>query len=229
MLKDPPVLTIRRKLERPSRELLARLKGAQTGHIIDALEGRGALDHLVKPIDPEHAHFVGPALTCEAGANDNLAILAALVIAEPGDVIIAACDAHSATAVVGDNVAMIAKNKGVAAIVIDGMARDRDGIVPVGLPVFARGITPNSCVRSGPGRIGFAIVCGGVAVLAGDVLVGDRDGVVVIPRGDVETVIGRLDEIRSAEEATQARIRAGMTHLDSVAELMRSDKVAYVD
>lgn len=229
MLEDPPILTIRRKLERPSRELLARLKGAQTGHIIDALQGRGALDHHVKPIDPEHAHFVGPALTCEAGANDNLAILAALVLAEPGDVIIAACDAHSATAVVGDNVVMMAKNKGVAAIVIDGMARDRDGIVPVGLPVFARGVTPNSCVRSGPGRIGFAIVCGGVAVQAGDVLVGDRDGVVVIPRGDVETVIGRLDEIRRAEEATQVKIRAGMTHLDSVAELLKSDKVAYVD
>ena len=229
MLKDPPILTIRRKIQRPGREPIAKLKGAQTGHIVDALEGRGALDHHVKPVDAEHAHFVGPALTCEAGANDNLAILAALVIAEPGDVIIVACDAHSATAVVGDNVVMMAKNKGVAAIVIDGMARDRDGIVPVGLPVFARGITPNSCVRSGPGRIGFPIVCGGVAVQSGDVLVGDRDGVVVIPQGSVETVIGRLDEIRRAEDATQDKIRAGMTHLESVAELLKSDKVAYVD
>ena len=109
------------------------------------------------------------------------------------------------------------------------MARDRDGIVPVGLPVFARGITPNSCVRSGPGRIGFPIVCGGVAVQSGDVLVGDRDGVVVIPQGSVETVIGRLDEIRRAEDATQDKIRAGMTHLESVAELLATDKVAYVD
>lgn len=229
MLKDPPILTIRRRFQRPGRELLAKLKGAQTGHIIDALEGRGGLDHRVKPIDPEHAHFVGAALTCEAGANDNLAILAALVLAEPGDVIVAACDAHAATAVVGDNVVMMASNKGVAAIVIDGMARDRDGIVPVGLPVFARGITPNSCVRSGPGRIGLPIVCGGVAVQAGDVLVGDRDGVVVIPQGEVETVIGRLDEIRRAEEATQAKIRAGMTHLESVAQLLASDQVAYLD
>jgi 4-hydroxy-4-methyl-2-oxoglutarate aldolase len=229
MLKDPPVLTVRRNFQLPGRELMAKLKGAQTGHIVDALEGRGALDHRVKPVDPACAAFVGPALTCEAGANDNLAILAALVLAEPGDVIIVACDAHSATAVVGDNVVMMARNKGVAAIVIDGMARDRDGIVPVGLPVFARGITPNSCVRSGPGRIGFPIVCAGVAVQAGDVLVGDRDGVVVIPRGNVKTVIGRLDEIRLAENATQAKIRAGMTHLDSVAELLKSDKVAYVD
>ena len=83
MLKDPPILTIRRELKRPSRELIAELAGAQTGHIVDALQGRGALEHHVKPVDPERASFVGAALTCECGANDNLAIMAALVIAQP--------------------------------------------------------------------------------------------------------------------------------------------------
>ena len=184
MLKDPPLLTIRRNFERPSRDLIAKLAGAQTGHIVDALLGRGALDQAVKPVDPERAQFVGAALTCETGPSDNLAILAAIAVAEPGDVIVAASDGFSATAVVGDNVAAMAKNKGVVAIVIDGMARDSEGIVGVGLPVFARGITPNSCVRSGPGKIGLPIVCGGVAVQPGDVVLGDRDGVVIIPRAD---------------------------------------------
>jgi 4-hydroxy-4-methyl-2-oxoglutarate aldolase len=229
MLKDPPLLTIRRKFQRAPRELLARLEGAQTGHIVDAMQGRAALDHRIKPVDPACAQFVGPALTCQTGADDNLAILAALVLAEPGDVIVAAADAFSATAVVGDNVTMMAKNKGVAAIVIDGMARDSIGIVPVGLPVFSRGITPNSCVRSGPGRVGLPIVCGGVSVQPGDIVLGDRDGVVVIPHADLDTVLGRLDEVRRLEEETQARIRAGMTHLASVEELLESDKVAYVD
>jgi 4-hydroxy-4-methyl-2-oxoglutarate aldolase len=229
MLKDPPLLTIRRKFQRAPRELIARLEGAQTGHIVDAMQGRAALDHRIKPVDPACAQFVGPALTCQTGADDNLAILAALVLAEPGDVIVAAADAFSATAVVGDNVTMMAKNKGVAAIVIDGMARDSIGIVPVGLPVFSRGITPNSCVRSGPGRVGLPIVCGGVSVQPGDIVLGDRDGVVVIPHADLDTVLGRLDEVRRLEEETQARIRAGMTHLASVEELLKSDKVAYVD
>jgi 4-hydroxy-4-methyl-2-oxoglutarate aldolase len=67
MLKDPPVLTIRRSFKRPPRELVSKLAGAQTGHIVDALQGRGALDHHVKPADPEKAAFVGPALTCECG------------------------------------------------------------------------------------------------------------------------------------------------------------------
>ena len=96
MLKDPPILTVRRKFQRPDRALVARLEGAQTGHIVDALQGRGALDHHVKPVDPETAQFVGPALTCETGANDNLAIMACLVLAEPGDVIVASCDGFSA-------------------------------------------------------------------------------------------------------------------------------------
>jgi len=229
MLKDPPLLTIRRKFQRPPRELIAQLEGAQTGHIVDALQGRGALDHRVKPIHPERVQFVGPALTCETGANDNLAILAALVLAEPGDVIVAAADGFSATAVVGDNVAAMAKNKGVTAIVTDGMARDSPGIVGVGLPVFARGITPNSCVRSGPGKIGLPIVCGGVAIQAGDILIGDRDGVVVIPQADLDAIVGLLAEIRRMEAETQAKIRAGMTHLASVEQLLKSDKVAYLD
>jgi len=229
MLKDPPLLTIRRNFERPPRDLIARLDGAQTGHIADAMQGRAAIDHRIKPVDPECAQFVGPALTCQTGADDNLAILAALVLAEPGDVIVAAADGFSATAVVGDNLTMMAKNKGVAAIVIDGMARDSYGIVPLGLPVFSRGITPNSCVRSGPGRVGLPIVCGGATVQAGDVVLGDRDGGVVIPGAQAAGIVAALDEIRRMEADTQKKIRAGMTHLPAIEELLESDRVAYID
>jgi 4-hydroxy-4-methyl-2-oxoglutarate aldolase len=228
MLKDPPLLTVRRKFERASKDLVARFAGAQTGQIVDAMYGRGALDQI-KPVDPDKAHFAGTALTVATGPSDNLAILAALVIAEPGDVIITASDAFPTTAVVGDNVSWMAKNKGVVAIVIDGMARDREGIVGVGLPVFARGITPNSCVKSGPGKIGLPIVCAGVAVQSGDIVVGDCDGVVVIPRADADRVADALDQVRRAEVETQARISQGMTHLPWVADLLASDKVLEVE
>jgi 4-hydroxy-4-methyl-2-oxoglutarate aldolase len=229
MLKDPPLLTVRRKFPRPPRSLIDKLKGAQTGHIVDAMQGRAALDHHIKPVDPECSQFAGTAITCQTFADDNLAILAALALAEPGDVIVAAAEAFSASAVVGDNVAMMAKNRGIAAIVIDGMARDSYGIVPVGLPVFSRGITPNSCVRSGPGRVGVPIVCGGVTVQPGDAVLGDRDGVVVIPQAQLEGIVAALDDIRRMEEETQKKIRAGMTHLPAIEELLKSDRVAYLD
>lgn len=229
MLKEPPLITLRRKFERAPKDLVQRFAGAQTGQIVDAMFGRGALAHEVKPVDPEKANFAGTAITVETGPSDNLAIIAALAVAQPGDVIITASDAFSTTAVVGDNVAWMAKNKGVVAIVIDGMARDRDGIVGVGLPVFARGITPNSCVKSGPGKIGLPIVCAGVAVQSGDIVVGDRDGVVVVPRDMAKRVADNLDDVRRAEVETQAKIAQGMTQLPWVADLLASDKVLEVE
>ena len=229
MLKEAPLLTVRRKFARPPADRVAKLKGAQTGHIVDAMMGRGALDYRIKPIDPANASFVGVALTCQPGADDNLAIMAALALAEPGDVIVAAADAFEGTAVVGDNVCLMARNKGLAGIVVDGMARDFDGIVAAGLPLHARGITPNSCMRTGPGKVGLPVVVAGQAVASGDIVLGDRDGVVIVPAAELEHVIAALDEIRAAEDATQAKIRAGMTHLESVAKILASDRVVYLD
>ncbi len=229
MIKDPPLLTIKRTWSRPDPKIVAKLKGAQTGHIIDAMEGRGALDYHIKALDMANASFVGTAITAETFANDNLAIVASLSFVKPGDVIIAASDGFSRTAVVGDNVCMLAKNAGAVAIVIDGMARDIDGILPVGLPVFARGITPNSCVKSGPGKVGLSVVAGGVTIEPGDVVVGDRDGVVVVPQKDLGAVVAALDEIRRVEGETQAKIRGGLKTLPSVAELLKSDRVKFVD
>jgi 4-hydroxy-4-methyl-2-oxoglutarate aldolase len=83
-------------------------------------------------------------------------------------------------------------------------------------------------VRQERPHAGFAIT-GGVAVEPGDIVLGDRDGVVVIPQAQLASVIAALSDIRRMEEETQKKIRAGMTHLDSVAELLQSDRVAYVD
>jgi 4-hydroxy-4-methyl-2-oxoglutarate aldolase len=229
VLENPPLLIIKKSFVRPDPDKLMSLQRAQTGHIVDAMDGRGALAYAIKPLDPARAQFVGVAVTVETGPSDNLAILAAVARASRGDCIVAAADAFEGTAVVGDNVAWMARNAGCSAIVIDGMARDLEGILSVGLPVFARGITPNSCVRTGPGRVGFPIVAGGQAVASGDVIVGDRDGVVVIPAAQLDFVLVRLDAIRAAEAVVQARIATGITQLDSMAQLLRSDQVQFVD
>ncbi|MEQ1650044.1 MAG: RraA family protein [Hyphomicrobiaceae bacterium] len=230
MLKDPPLLTIRRDFPRPSLALVDKLKGAQTGHMTDAMYGRGALDAEIKPVDPRVAVFVGIALPCESFADDNLAIVAALAFAKPGDVLIAASDGFSRTAVVGDNVAMMAKNAGVRAIVIDGMARDLDGIVEAGLPVFARGITPNSCVKNGPGKVGLPVVAGGVRIEPGDVVIGDRDGVVIVPQGQLDYVLAHLVEIRRLEADIQGKIKnEKLVCPDGIRALLKSDKVVYVE
>jgi len=230
MLEDPPLLVVRKSFKRPPAEKLARLQGAQTGHIVDAMGGRGALDPAIKPVDPGRAQFVGTAMTCETGPSDNLAIIAAVALAQKGDVVVSASDGFTSTAVIGDIVSLLAKNAGIQAVVVDGMARDSKGIIGVGLPVFSRGITPNSCVKSGPGRVGHPIVAGGVAIEPGDVIVGDRDGVVVIPQSRLDEVIERIEAIREAEKKVIANVTGNrLTRMDSIAALLNSDRVRYVD
>ena len=186
MLEEPPLLQIRRSLRRPSADVLARFKDAATGFLADCMDGRGALDWRIKPVDPERAAFAGAALPCLCGPGDNLALLAALSVAQPGDAIMAAGESFEGLAICGDRVAGMARNRGAVAIVLDGMARDTPGIREAGLPLFCRGITPNSCNASGPGTVGEPIVVGGVPVRPGDVVVGDCDGVVVVPEEKID-------------------------------------------
>ena len=78
MIEDPPLLTIRKNFDRVPKEAIAELDGAQTGHIVDAMRGRGAMDGAIKAVDPNRASFIGSAFPCETGPSDNLAIMAAV-------------------------------------------------------------------------------------------------------------------------------------------------------
>ncbi len=152
MIDNPPLLSIHRGFRRPDPALVEQFRGAQTSHLADAMDGRGALDYRIKPLDPANASFAGPALTAFAYPADIVAMFGALSEAEAGDVIVLANDGYTRTAVIGDIAAGMMKNKGVAAFVTDGLARDRAGIIAAGLPVFCRGIHPNSPAMNGPGH-----------------------------------------------------------------------------
>jgi len=143
MIGDPARLVIRAKFPRLSENQLASFRGRTTSFVVDAMNGRGALEHGIKPLDPA-SRFIGTALTARAGARDNLAALAALDLIEPGDVVVIATQGFTGTATLGDNMARVAQIKGAAALVTDGMVRDAREIIELGTPCFCRGITPNS-------------------------------------------------------------------------------------
>lgn len=232
MIQDPPALTIHRGFARPSQDSVRRLAGAQTGHVVDAMDGRGAVDAAVRPVagtDPESAAFVGTAVTARAGPDDNLAVFGALDVARPGDVIAVTTEGWRGSALVGDMVTGMIRNRGCAALVTDGMVRDAAGVLATGLPVFCTGVTPNSPVRNGPAVVGTEISLGGVAIRAGDVLVGDRDGVVVVPRADLGAVVGRLDEILALEQAMEEQVSAGLELPDFYRALVDAGAVQYRD
>ncbi|MBS0641019.1 MAG: RraA family protein [Proteobacteria bacterium] len=211
MLDNPPLLTIHRGFRRPDKALIEQFRGAQTSHLADAMDGRGALDYRIKPLDPSNAVFAGPALTAFAYPADVAAVFGALSEAQPGDVIIVANDGFTRTAVFGDIAAGMMKNKGVAAFVTDGLARDKAGIIAAGLPVFCQGIQPNSPAMNGPGVVRAAVTLGDVHVRPGDIVVGDADGVVIVPADQAQRVLDRLAQVRAAEARTIKLVEQGAT------------------
>jgi 4-hydroxy-4-methyl-2-oxoglutarate aldolase len=228
MIEDAPLLTIRRRFARPTAEQVAAFAGVPTGHAVDALGGRAALDGRIKPI-ADAPSFCGVALTCAAGPGDNLATFGALAIAEPGDVVVCAADGFEKLAVIGDLMAGMMKNRGVAAFVTDGFVRDIPGLRAVGLPCYAAGVTPNSPARNGPGTVGEPIVLGGMTVGSGDIVVGDEDGVVVVPFARIEAAIARLEKVRTAEAALEAKVKAGLQMPDFMQAIIDSGRFREID
>jgi 4-hydroxy-4-methyl-2-oxoglutarate aldolase len=225
MITDPPLLKIRRGFKRPSSKLLAGFAGVPTGYLVDAMGGRGCLDYRIKPLVQREEVMVGVAVTCNAGPADNLALFGAVHAAKKGDVLIAATDAFTATAVTGDLLLGMARNRGVAGLVTDGLIRDLIGVLGVGLPVYCAGITANSPARSGPGTVGLPVVIGDVLINSGDIVVGDRDGVVIVPLADAANVLSKLEGIKAAEASLEAKVKAGLEVPDFIEAIMSSGRV----
>jgi 4-hydroxy-4-methyl-2-oxoglutarate aldolase len=228
MIKDFPLLTIQRNVSRPTSAQIIALANVPTGHAVDAMGGRGALDYRIKPLAPVASAVVGAAITCHCGPADNLALFAALDVAEAGDVLVAATDGSTVTSVTGDLLMGMARNRGVLGLVTDGAARDLAGIIGVGLPVYCAGLTPNSPARNGPGSVGVAVVVGGVAIESGDVILADNDGVVVIPRREVDNVIKELPKVRAAEADLEAKVKDGLKLPDFISAVLASGRVAEI-
>ena len=232
MLETPPALTIRRTFQRPPRDAIAALEGAMTGQVADALGGLGALDAAIKPIaggPPAMLSFVGTAFPCMNSPADQLGLVGALAYAEPGDVLVVGTEAYLGTAVIGDLMAGMLLNRGVAGLVTDGAVRDTPGIIGVGLPVYCAGVSPNSPQRNGPGTVGLAVSIGGVTVNPGDVVVGDVDGVVVVPRDALGDVIEHVNDIKRMEAEVEAKVKNGLTYPDSWRAYLEPGAARFVD
>lgn len=227
-MANPPALTIRRNFPRASADLVARLRDIPTGWIVDANGRRGALDYRIRPIT-NAKRFCGVALTVHTRPRDNLAPYAAIQHAQKGDVMVIAAEAYEEASVAGDLLVGMAKNQGIAALVTDGMVRDVDGLNTVGIPVFARGLSPNSPFKDGPGSIGLGIAIGGVAVESGDAIVGDQDGIVVVARHALADVVAALEEVRAKENKMEQLVAQGARLPPGLEALIAEKGVRYVD
>jgi len=231
MLEEPPLLQIRKPKLRPTQAQIDALTGVETGMVCDAMEGKGSLDSSIRALgDGERlgCNAVGPALTCDNGPADMLAVMGAVNIAKPGDVIVAGFSGHTGCALVGDRLMGICKNKGCAGFVTDGPMRDFEGIVEAGLPGWCNGLNPASPYTNGPGWVGFPVQIGGQIVETGDMIVADRTGVVVVPFDMIDKVIKKVKRVKRLEKDLDKKVREGFDHFDRIDAMLKDGTAKYV-
>jgi RraA family protein len=193
-----------------------RLGQVPAANVGDALQRMTVMDGGIR-LFTERAALLGNALTVDVRSGDNLAIHRALDEARPGDVLVVNGHGDMTRALIGDLIGEIMVNAGVVGAVVDGAVRDVQALSELGLAVYARAVTPAGPFKDGPGTIGAPVAVGGVVVTAGDVLVGDSDGVVVVPRHRVMEVVEAVDGIGETEEALRQRILAARAGRAAVA------------
>ncbi|WP_457012124.1 RraA family protein [Geodermatophilus sp. SYSU D00965] len=205
-----PGFRYRRNGRKSSPDLVHRFGAFGAADVSDMMNRLYTMNPSIKPVTPRELRLIGPACTVKVFPGDNLMVHKALDLANPGDVLVIDASSSMMTAVVGDLVSTKARHRGIAGIVVDGLVRDLDGILALGdFPVFARGTTPLGPLHRGPGEVNFPVSVGGIVVNPGDVIVGDADGVVVVPQESAESMLQRLDARATGAAEYQSAVARG--------------------
>lgn len=197
----------------PSAAQLSEMLALGAANLFHGNQERGALDPAIKPI-ASGMKLAGPAVTVDAPEGDNLALHLAISQAPPGSVLVVDYKGFMDVAVTGDIMALAAKQRGLAGMVVDGAIRDADEIEELGVPVFACGLSIRGPSKVGPGSVGEPISMGGVTVETGDIVVGDRDGVVVIGRDGWTDAFAEARARDAREVGVQDGLKAGKTTVE---------------
>ena len=200
---------------RAPQELLAQLEGVWTSTIADTMGRHGVMMPEIRPIF-EPIRVVGVAFTVLNYPNDNITTHKALTMLQPGDVLVIDEGRENNTGSFGHNMSLQARNRGVAGLVSNGCMRDIRLLREEKFPAFCRGVCPRSAQKNTPGSINVPVQVGGLVISPGDIVVGDDDGVAVIPLAVAEEVIKRARQ-RMDMEYQQARdIREGRKPLEII-------------
>jgi regulator of RNase E activity RraA len=193
----------------------------QPAILADVAGRRGAMHGRIQALRPR-MKVAGTAFTVEVRPGDNLMIHAAMSLAKPGDVLVIDGKADLTSALMGTIMMTACKQLGIAGVVVDGAVRDTLEIDEMDFPVFAAGFNPNGPTKNCPGRIGHPVTVGGVTVHPGDFIIGDADGVVVVEREKIESLLPAAEKKVADESARIAAIKRGDTAAKWLAAALRS-------
>ncbi len=214
-LQIPSGPTIRPEIERPAPAVIAAAQALPAATLHEAGGRIGVMPSAIKPVAPSF-RICGPAVTVHSPGGDNLWLHRAIYVAQPGDVLVVHVSGEYDFGYWGEIMSCAAKTRGLAGLVIDGCVRDGAILADFGLPVFSRGL----CIRGtgkdygARGWINFPVLFDGLTVNPGDLIVGDTDGVVAVPREQAAQVVAAAEQREAKEAGILDRIRAGERTLE---------------
>ncbi len=186
-------------------KIINAFKEVPTTAISDVLKGMNNLDPAIKPLK-ENYKISGRAYTVQLPVGDNLMLLRSLKEAKEGDILVVDVRGDTYRAIAGDFVVGMMKSLNLGGLVVDGVIRDLLDIKALNFPVFSKGTTVSSGTKNGPGDTNIPISVGGAFVEPGDLIVGDVDGVVVIPKEDAEKVLLKAQQKMASDDKREADV-----------------------
>jgi 4-hydroxy-4-methyl-2-oxoglutarate aldolase len=173
--------------------VISRAEKLTTTLLSDAMDCTGGMDYRINPV-ANGMKVVGAATTLSLKPSDNISLHEAIYSAKEGYVLVIDGKGETSHAYLGELLTRAAKAVGLKGIVIDGAVRDKEELGALGFPVFAKGFVPNGPLKLGGGEINVHITCGNVTVNPGDLVVGDADGVTIVPRQQIEEVFSKAEK-----------------------------------
>ncbi len=209
-------------IERPDQELVRRLSAYAPPDLSDAMNGGYTVTPEIQPLSASTRRVAGPAITVAVPRGANDVVRFAIDQALPGDVLVINAWGQRSFAVCGGNLARIMQRRGLAGAVIDGTARDPGEAAELEFAIFARGQATVAPPLEGTGEVNVPVACGGAVVNAGDIIVADANGIVVVPQHSAHWVLERVAELHERQDKLQPiRERGEVPNIAPVVDAMK--------
>lgn len=199
---------IKKSWSRVSAELVERSRSIPVANVSDCMARMDAGGAGLRPMHRDGV-LAGPALTVRSRPGDNLMLHKAIDMATPGDVIVCDAGGEVTNSLMGELMLAHAIKHGVAGVILNGAIRDRQAFIEHNLPVYALGVTHRGPYKDGPGEIGFPITLYGMVIEPGDLIMGDIDGVLALPRLSAERILKAAQAKNEAEVRQMETIQNG--------------------